>query len=447
MARQILQQQLVAAMTRNADFSARSVAMLRALLAAVALLAATVAAVADGYGPGAPENDRGARDGSDPARRQIAFADDAGANDDSGDATAADNLPPRAPQVGSRLKDIAAIAGVRSNHLIGYGLVVGLDGTGDQTTQAPFTSQSFISMLKQFGIALPEGVRLQLKNVAAVSVHAQLPPFIKPGQSIDVTVSSLANAKSLRGGSLLLTPLKGIDGQIYAIAQGDLVVGGFGAEGLDGSRISVNVPSVGRIASGALVERVVETSFTQNDDLVFNLIRPDFTTAMRVVESINELLGPQVASALDAGSVQVSAPKNIDQRVSFVSLLENIEVSPGEAPARVVINSRTGTIVVGNHVTLEPVAITHGSMTVVITESAQVSQPGPFGAQGETVVTPQSSIDVREENNRMWKLDSIATLDQLVQAVNEVGAAPGDLMAILEALKQSGALRAELIVI
>jgi flagellar P-ring protein precursor FlgI len=267
------------------------------------------------------------------------------------------------------------------------------------------------------------------------------------GQSIDVTVSSLANAKSLRGGSLLLAPLKGIDGQIYAIAQGDLVVGGFGAEGLDGSKISVNVPSVGRIASGALVERVVETSFTQNDDLVFNLIRPDFTTAMRVVESINELLGPQVASALDAGSVHVRAPKNIDQRVSFVSLLENIAVSPGEAPARVVINSRTGTIVVGNHVTLEPVAITHGSMTVVITENAQVSQPGPFGGQGETVVTPQSSIDVREENNRMWKLESIATLDQLVQAVNEVGAAPGDLMAILEALKQSGALRAELIVI
>ncbi len=346
-----------------------------------------------------------------------------------------------------RLKDIATLDGVRDNHLIGYGLVVGLDGTGDQTTQAPFTTQSFTSMLRQFGIALPEGVRLQLKNIAAVAVHGQLPAFAKPGQTIDITVSSLANAKSLRGGTLLLTPLKGVDGQIYALAQGDLVVGGFGAEGQDGSRISVNVRSVGRIAGGAIIERAVETSFTQGGDLVFNLIRPDFTTARRVVERINQTLGPQVASAIDAASVQVRSPQDPAQRVSFASLLENLEVDPGEAPARVVINSRTGTIVVGNHVTVEPVAITHGSMTVVVSERAAVSQPGPFGGRGETVVVPQSTVEVRQEGNPMWKLGAVTTLDELVAAVNRVGAAPGDLMAILEALKQSGALRAELIVI
>jgi flagellar P-ring protein precursor FlgI len=346
-----------------------------------------------------------------------------------------------------RLKDISALAGVRSNHLIGYGLVVGLDGTGDQTTQAPFTSQSFTSMLRQFGIALPDGVRLQLKNVAAVSVHAQLPAFARPGQTIDVTVSSLANAKSLRGGTLLLTPLKGVDGQVYALAQGDLVVGGFGAEGQDGSSIKVNVANAGRIAGGASVEKGVETSFTQNTELVFNLLRPDFTTARRVAERINEVLGSRAATAIDAGAVHVDAPVDADQRVAYMSLLENLEVDPGEAPARVIINSRTGTIVVGNHVTVEPVAVTHGALTVVISESPAVSQPGPFSAQGQTVVTPQSSIDVQQDASHMWRFDSITTLDELVQAVNDVGAAPGDLMAILEALKQSGALRADLIVI
>jgi flagellar P-ring protein precursor FlgI len=290
-------------------------------------------------------------------------------------------------------------------------------------------------------------MRLQLKNVAAVAVHAQLPAFARPGQTIDVTVSSLANAKSLRGGTLLLTPLKGVDGQVYALAQGDLVVGGFGAEGEDGSSITVNVPSVGRIAGGASVEKSVETSFTQNTDLVFTLLRPDFTTARRVAERINEVLGSRAATALDAGAVHVDAPVDADQRVAYMSLLENLEVDPGEAPARVIINSRTGTIVVGNHVTVEPVAVTHGALTVVISESPAVSQPGPFSAQGQTVVTPQSSIDVQQDASHMWRFDSITTLDELVQAVNDVGAAPGDLMAILEALKQSGALRADLIVI
>jgi len=349
-----------------------------------------------------------------------------------------------------RLKDLAQVAGVRNNHLIGYGLVVGLDGTGDQTTQAPFTSQSFLNMLRQFGIVLPEGTRLQLKNIAAVSVHADLPTFAKPGQAIDVTVSSLANAKSLRGGTLLLTPLKGIDGQVYALAQGDLVVSGFGAEGLDGSSIKVNVLNVGRIANGATVERSVDNSFAQGDGVMFNLIHPDFTTAKNVAERINATLGHGVANAVDAASVQVRAPQSPDQRVSFVSMLENLQIQPGDSPARVVINSRTGTIVVGNDVTVEPVAITHGSMTVIVTETTQVSQPGApgqIGGLGRTAITTQSDIQIKQEGDRMWKLNGVRNIDQLVQAVNKVGAAPGDLMAILEALKQSGALRADLIVI
>lgn len=348
--------------------------------------------------------------------------------------------------VAERLKDIATLAGVRDNPLVGYGLVVGLDGTGDQTTQTPFTTQSFRSMLKQFGITLPDGVSFQLKNVAAVTVHATLPAFAKPGQTIDVTVSSIGNAKSLRGGSLLMTPLSGADGQVYGLAQGDLVVGGFGAEGSDGSRVTINIPSVGRIANGATVERTVINSFASSSNLIFNLKRADFTTARRVAENINELLGPNVARALDAGSVQVTAPRDANQRVAYMSLLETIEVEPGEEVARVVINSRTGTIVVGQHVRVNPVAVTHGSLTVTVTETAQVSQPNAL-AGGDTVVVPQSSVSITEEDNRMFAFDATTTLDEIVQAVNQVGAAPGDLMAILEALKQAGALQADLIVI
>lgn len=345
-----------------------------------------------------------------------------------------------------RLKDIATLAGVRSNPLIGYGLVVGLDGTGDQTTQTPFTAQSFRSMLKQLGIALPQGQTFQLKNVAAVSVHATIPAFSKPGQKIDVTVSSIGNAKSLRGGSLLMSPLKGADGQVYAIAQGELIVGGFGTEGADGSKLTVNIPSAGRIPNGGIVERVVQNSFGSGSHLTFNLKRADFTTSRRVAESINELLGPDVARAIDASSVVVSAPRDSNQRVAYMSLLENITVTPGEAPARVVINSRTGTIVVGDHVTVRPSAVTHGNLTVTVTESTQVSQPGAL-AQGRTVVVPQTDITVSQESNRMFTLSGATTLDEVVRAVNQVGAAPGDLMAILEALKQAGALQAELIVI
>ena len=346
----------------------------------------------------------------------------------------------------ARLKDIAAVEGVRSNQLIGYGLVVGLDGSGDQTNQAPFTTQSFAAMLKQFGITIPEGMRFQLKNVAAVAIHAEIPGFAKPGQTIDITVSSLANAKSLRGGSLLMTPLRGVDGQVYALAQGNLIVGGFGAEGRDGSRVTVNVPSVGRIPNGALVERSVPTSFGNNGRVVFNLHTADFTTAKRVAQSINHLLGPDVASAIDAVSISVQAPQNPAHRVDFLSLLENIEVEPGEVAAKVVINSRTGTIVVGQHVRVEPVAITHGSLTVTVGENIQVSQPNAL-AQGQTAIVPNSQVQVTEETSPMFKFNPGPTLDEIVRAVNEVGAAPGDLMAILEALRQSGALKAEIMVI
>jgi len=346
-----------------------------------------------------------------------------------------------------RLKDLATVAGVRSNPLVGYGLVVGLAGTGDQTTQTPFTSQSFSNMLKQFGIVIPAGTNFQLKNVAAVSVHANLPAFVKPGQPIDVTVSSVGNAKSLRGGSLLMTALKGADGQIYALAQGELVVGGFGAEGADGSKVQVNIPSAGRIPSGALVEREVPNTFAGSDGLVFNLKRADFTTAKQVADVINDKMGAGVAQAIDAMSIHVTAPTDTSQRVSYVSMLENMQIVPGEAPARVVINSRTGTIVVGNHVVVSPVAVTHGSLTVTVSENVQVSQPNAFSSTGQTQVTQQSTVNVKQENNKMFELKKAATLEQIVRAVNQVGAAPGDLMAIIEALKEAGALNAELVVI
>jgi len=345
-----------------------------------------------------------------------------------------------------RIKDIASVAGVRNNQLIGYGLVVGLDGTGDQTTQSPFTTQSFNSMLKQFGITVPEGARMQMKNVAAVMVQAELPAFAKPGQTLDVTVSSISNAKSLRGGSLLVSSLKGLDGQVYAVAQGNLVVGGFSAAGGDGSNITVNIPSAGRIPGGAIVERMVENNFAAGQPIIFNLHRADFTTATRLAQSINKLLGPDVARPIDAVSIMVDSPQDPAHRVDYLSMLENLEVSPGEEAAKVIINSRTGTIVVGQNVRVSPVAVTHGSLTVSVSESLSVSQPNPFG-EGQTVVTPNSNIEITEETNPMFKFAPGATLDEIVKSINTVGASPSDLMAILQALKQSGALKAELVVI
>jgi flagellar P-ring protein FlgI len=342
-----------------------------------------------------------------------------------------------------RIKDVANIAGVRDNPLIGYGLVVGLDGTGDTST--PFTTQSLQSMLKQFGISL-DTAPTSLKNIAAVVIHAMLPPFAKEGQKIDITVSSLSNSKSLRGGSLLISPMKGIDGNIYAIAAGNVVVGGFGVATNDGSSVTVNVPSAGRIPNGAIVERTVPNSLGESNKVVLNLHSPDFTTSNRMADAINEWMGLGTAQAIDATSIEVIAPEDKLQRVAFASLVENITFEPGEAPARVIINSRTGTVVISKHVTVAEAAVSHGSMIVTITENPIISQPGAF-SDGTTVNQSSQDITVEQEDNRMFLFNPGVSLDDVVRAVNQVGAAPGDLVAILEALKEAGALRAELIII
>jgi flagellar P-ring protein precursor FlgI len=355
----------------------------------------------------------------------------------------------RASAAEERIKDLADIAGVRTNQLIGYGLVIGLDGTGDQTTQAPFTAQSLRNMLSQLGVTIPPGVNLQTRNTAAVMITADLPPFAKPGQAIDVTVSSIANATSLRGGTLLLSPLRGIDNGVYAIAQGNLVVGGLGVEGNDGSRVSINVPSVGRIPSGATVEREVPTAFGQGDSITLNLKRSDFTTARRLADTINTSFGAGLADAIDATSVRVRAPLDGSQRVSFTSEIENLLVEPGAPRARVVVNSRTGTVVIDGNVQVLAAAVSHGSLTVTITENFDVSQPSSFTTfgPGQTVITPRTDIEIDEDAARMFPFGPGASLEEIVRAVNDVGAAPGDLVAILEALYTLGALRAELIVI
>ena len=347
-----------------------------------------------------------------------------------------------------RIKDMAQVQGVRTNQLIGYGLVVGLNGTGDQTIQAPFTVQSLTNMLAQLGITVPaNGSPPQLKNIAAVSVHAVLPAFVKPGQTIDITVNSIANAKSLRGGSLLVTPLHGLDGQVYAIAQGNLIVSGFGVEANDGSKLTVNVPSSGRIPNGATVERAVASQIAQGDSIVLNLNDPDFTTATRLVESLNRGLGAGFASMVDGSSIRVRAPMDLTQRVAFLSMIENLQVEPASAPARVIINSRTGTVVISSNVTVSPAAVSHGSLSVTIKEEQSVSQPSPFAKVGTTEVVTNSTIKVDQGNNHMFLFKPGVELEQIVRAVNEVGAAPGDLVAILEALREAGALQAELVVI
>ncbi|GAA5647367.1 MULTISPECIES: flagellar basal body P-ring protein FlgI [Vibrio] len=343
----------------------------------------------------------------------------------------------------ARIKDVAQVAGVRSNQLVGYGLVTGLPGTGEST---PFTDQSFNAMLQNFGIQLPPGTKPKTKNVAAVIVTADLPAFTKQGQTIDVTVSSIGSAKSLRGGTLMQTMLKGLDGQIYAVAQGNLVVSGFSATGADGSKIVGNNPTAGMISSGAIVEREIPTPFSRGDYITFNLMESDFTTAQRMADSINSFLGPQMASAMDATSVRVRAPRDLSQRVAFLSAVENLEFNPADGAAKIIVNSRTGTIVVGKHVRLKPAAVTHGGMTVAIKENLNVSQPNAFSG-GQTAVVPDSEIEIKEEQGKMFKFEPGLTLDDLVRAVNEVGAAPSDLMAILQALKQAGAIEGQLIII
>lgn len=347
------------------------------------------------------------------------------------------------PAHAERIKDIAGINGVRSNQLVGYGLVVGLDKSGDKTL---FTGQTLRNMMGKYGLTLPPNIDPRSKNIAAVSIHADLPAFAKPGQKIDVTVSSIGDAKSLRGGSLLMSPLRGADGKVYAVAQGNLVVGGLSAGGQDGSKITVNNPLVGRIPNGASVEQTVPTPFENGSELVFNLNSADFTTASRMVESINKALGEGTAVAIDATSVAVRAPADPGQKVSFAAMLENLEVSPDDAPAKVIVNSRTGTVIINSKVKVQPAAVSHGSLTVTISEDPQVSQPNAFSG-GQTVVTPQSNVSVKEEKNHMFVFNPGVSLDEIVQAVNGVGAAPSDLVAILEALKSAGALRAELMVI
>jgi flagellar P-ring protein FlgI len=349
-----------------------------------------------------------------------------------------------------RVKDLASVGGVRTNQIVGYGLVVGLSATGDQTTQTPFTVQSITNMLAKFGVTIPASVaaQMQLKNVAAVSVTADLPAFVKTGQTIDITVASIGNAISLRGGALLMTPLRGADGEVYAMAQGSVVVSGFGIAGKDGSRVSVNVPSSGLIPNGATVEKEVPTTFGKEPFVVLNLNSPDFTNSARLADGLNKLLGTGSAQAVDAISVKVRAPAEESARVAFVGELQEMEIEPSEAPARVIINSRTGTVVISSRVRVTPAAVSHGSLSVTITERTDVSQPNAFSPGGTTITSPRSDISVAQPTDaRMFVFNAGVNLDEIVRAVNQVGAAPGDLVAILEALQQAGALRAQLLVI
>ena len=351
------------------------------------------------------------------------------------------------PLQAERIKDLSAVQGMRDNQLIGYGLVVGLDGSGDSVGQVAYTAQSLKNMLTQLGVVLPPGVSPKPKNVAAVMLHATLPPFIKKGQTIDVTASSVGNSKSLRGGVLLMSPLKGADGNVYAIAQGNLVVGGLGVQGSDGSKITINVPSVGRIPKGAIVERAITNSLGHDNKLTLNLFTADFTTASRMSDAINKQLGEGTAKAIDPISVEVLAPLSTENKIAFVSMIENITLAPGNASARVIINSRTGTVVISNAVRVSAAAVSHGNLVVTIQESEAVSQPNAFSKGGNTEVIADSQIEISTGDNRMFLFDPGVDLNDIVRAVNQVGAAPGDLVAILEALKMAGALHAELLVI
>jgi flagellar P-ring protein precursor FlgI len=343
-----------------------------------------------------------------------------------------------------RIKDMATLAGVRNNQLIGYGLVVGLDGSGDQTTQTPFTVQSVINMLSNMGVNLPPGQSLQLKNVAAVMVTGVLPPYSRAGQQIDVTVSSIGNAKSLRGGTLVLTPLKGADGQVYAMAQGNVVVVGAGASGA-GSKVTINHLSVGRVAGGATVEREVPTPVGQGDFVHYELNGTDFATTQRVVEAINGAF-PGSATAVDGRVVRVRAPMDINERVAFIGRVGEIEIAPAQVAAKVIVNSRTGSVVMNRMVTLENCAVAHGNLSVSITAENAVSQPGPFSG-GQTAAVTNAQIDIKQEGGGLATVRSGASLADVVKALNAIGANPQDLIAILQAMKSAGALRAELEVI
>ncbi|CAG9225197.1 flagellar P-ring protein [Paraburkholderia sabiae] len=366
-------------------------------------------------------------------------------------------LPVTAPVAhAERLKDLVQIQGVRDNPLIGYGLVVGLDGTGDQTTQTPFTTQTLANMLANLGISINNQQAgssssnsslssMQLKNVAAVMVTASLPAFARPGEALDVTVSSLGNAKSLRGGTLLLTPLKGADGQVYALAQGNMAVGGAGASA-NGSKVQVNQLAAGRITGGALVERSVPTTISQAGTMQLDLNDMDYDTTQRITSAINNAFGFGTAVALDGRTIQLRAPTDPAQQVQFMAQLQNLDVKPGQAAAKVILNARTGSIVMNQMVTLQNCAVAHGNLSVIVNTQPVVSQPGAF-SNGQTVVAQQSQIALKQDNGALKMVSAGANLAEVVKALNALGATPADLMSILQAMKAAGALRADLEII
>ncbi len=345
----------------------------------------------------------------------------------------------------ARIKEVASVQGVRSNQLVGYGLVVGLDGTGDQNTSAPFATQSLLALLQQMGVTVPAGQNMQLKNLATVMVTAQLPAFAQPGQTIDVNVSSLANAKSLRGGTLISTPLKGADGQIYAMAQGNLIVGGAGASAA-GSKVQINHLSAGRVPEGATVERSVATPMNQGDSIRLDLNSSDYATAREVVRVINNRMGPGTADAVDGRVIRVRMPESADARVTFMAEIENLDVKLASPAAKVVINARTGSVVMNQSVTLAACAVAHGSLSVTISTTPSVSQPGPF-SRGQTAVTEKADITITQQAGALVQMAPGAKLADVVKALNSLGATPQDLLAILQAMKSAGALTAELEVI
>ncbi|WP_165680880.1 flagellar basal body P-ring protein FlgI [Metapseudomonas otitidis] len=343
------------------------------------------------------------------------------------------------------LMDLVDVEGVRDNQLLGYGLVVGLDGTGDKN-QVKFTNQSVTNMVKQFGVNLPPGTDPKLKNTAAVMVTASVPPGYGPGQTLDVTVSSLGDAKSLRGGLLLLTPLQGIDGEVYAVAQGNLLVGGVKAEGQSGSSVTLNSPTSGLIPNGASLERIIPSDFAERSEVMLSLREPGFQSVNQVVESLNQRFGTGTANALSSARVSVRAPVAPGPRMAFMALLEAVEVEPGRTRPKVVFNSRTGTVVVGQGVRVKAAAVAHGTLSVTISENPQVSQPAPLSG-GQTTVTPNSDVGVEQQTNPMFKWPEGTTLESIIDTVNRLGATPDDIMSILQALQRAGALNAELVVI
>ena len=349
------------------------------------------------------------------------------------------------PSQAERLKDIASVQGVRDNPLIGYGLMVGLDGSGDQTMQTPFTTQSLNNMLVQLGVTMPTGASMQLKNVAAVMVTASLPPFARPGQTIDITVSSMGNAKSLRGGTLLMTPLKGSDGQIYAIAQGNMVIGGAGASGA-GSQSKINQIASGRIPAGAIVERAIASPLGDDGSLILELNSGDFAAVQQAVDAINRSLGVDTARAIDARVIQIRAPARPEERVSFLSRIQNIEVEPTQLGAKVVVNARTGSVVMNQAVRINDCAVAHGSLSVVINTEPVVSQPNAL-SDGSTVAAQRSQIEISQGSGALQFLRGGAALTDVIKGLNALGANPQDLISILQAMKSVGALRAELEII